>query len=120
MFISRDPVLLNQSMLLRSKQIIEMIAAIVTLKTSKIALNVGGFAMRCAFATAVAVLAVSIAAALTVSPAAAQKKKAVAQLSVNQCIDLARKRGYTESDLTVGGGNPARTFVIRCLQGRQR
>ena len=76
--------------------------------------------MRFAFAIAAAVLTVSIAAALTVSPAAAQKKKAVAQMSVNECIDLARKRGYTDSDLTVGGGNPARTFVIRCLQGKQR
>ena len=76
--------------------------------------------MRFAFAIAAAVLTVSIAAALTVSPAAAQKKKAVAQTSVNECIDLARKRGYTDSDLTVGGGNPARTFVIRCLQGKQR
>ena len=76
--------------------------------------------MRFAFAIAAAVLTVSIAAALTVSPAAAQKKKAAAQMSVSECIDLARKRGYTDSDLTVGGGNPARTFVIRCLQGKQR
>lgn len=76
--------------------------------------------MRIVFAAAAAVLALGITATLTASPAAAQKKKAVAQLSVNQCIDLARKRGYTESDLTVGGGNPARNFVLRCLQGRQR
>ena len=79
--------------------------------------------MRFAFAVAAAVLTVSIAVAFTASPAAAQKK-AVAQMSVNECIDLARKRGYTESDFgnTGGGtkGNAARTFVIRCLQGRQR
>ena len=80
--------------------------------------------MRFAFAAAAAVLTVSITAAFTVGPASAQKKKAVAQMSVNECIDLARKRGYTESDLGVSGGgtkgNPARTFVIRCLQGKQR
>jgi hypothetical protein len=78
------------------------------------------FGMRSAIAATAAVLTLGVAAAFTASPAAAQKKKAVAQLSVNECIDLARKRGYTDSDLTVGGGNPARTFVLRCLQGKQR
>ena len=80
--------------------------------------------MQFVFATAAAVLAVSIAAPLTSGPALAQKKKAAAQMSVNQCIDLARQRGFSDSDLgaTAGGtkGNPARTFVIRCLQGKQR
>ena len=78
--------------------------------------------MRFAFLTGAAVLTVSIAAALTFSPAAAQKRQAVAQKSVYECIDLARKRGWTESDLNIGGSkkNPARTFVIRCMQGRQR
>jgi hypothetical protein len=78
--------------------------------------------MRFAFATAAAVLTTSIVAALTVSPAAAQKKKAVAQMSVNQCIDLARSRGYTESDLSQGGPgrNPAARFVRNCLAGKQR
>jgi hypothetical protein len=75
------------------------------------------------------VLAVSIAAAMTAgpavgqkknSPAAAQKKKAVAQMSVNQCIDLARQRGYADSDLIDGPDNPASDFVRRCVQGRQR
>ena len=79
--------------------------------------------MRFALTAAAAVLTVSIAAAFTVNPAAAQKK-AAAQPSVNECIDLARKRGYTESDLGATGGgtksNPARNFVIRCLQGKQR
>ena len=77
--------------------------------------------MRFAFAAVAAVLAVSVAA-LSVTPAAAQKKKQVAAASVNECINLARQRGYTESDLGAGGSgsNPARTFVIRCLQGKQR
>ena len=85
--------------------------------------------MRRVFASAAAVLAVSIAAAVTTSPAvgqkkdspaAAQKKKAAAQMSVNQCIDLARQRGYTDSDLIDGSDNPASDFVRRCVQGRQR
>jgi hypothetical protein len=78
--------------------------------------------MRFLFALAATVLSVSIAAALTVvTPAAAQKTKQ-AQVSVNQCIDLARKRGYTESDLSQGGPgrNPAARFVRNCLSGKQR
>lgn len=78
--------------------------------------------MRFAFITIAAVLTAGIAAALTVSPAAAQKKKGVAQMSVNECIDLARKRGYTESDISGGGPgrNPAARFVRDCLAGKQR
>jgi hypothetical protein len=80
--------------------------------------------MRFGFVAAAAALAVSVAAVLSANPALAQKKKGAAQMSVNQCIDLARKRGYSEADFgsTGGGtkGNPARTFVIRCLQGKQR
>ncbi|HZO46225.1 MAG TPA: hypothetical protein VFB68_10055 [Xanthobacteraceae bacterium] len=76
--------------------------------------------MRTVFAGAAAVLAVSVTAALTVSPAAAQKKTAVAKMSVNQCIDLARKRGYAETDLFNSGSSAARNFVVKCLQGTQR
>jgi hypothetical protein len=77
--------------------------------------------MRFALAVLAAALTMSIAGALTVTPAAAQKKKQ-AQMSVNQCIDLARQRGYTESDISGGGSgrNPAARFVMRCLQGKQR
>lgn len=77
--------------------------------------------MRFTLAVVSAALAVGIAGALTVSPAAAQKTKQ-AQMSVNQCIDLARQRGYTESDISGGGPgrNPAAAFVRRCLQGKQR
>jgi hypothetical protein len=106
--------------LLRPKQTIEISEAITTLTLSLFALTSEDFGMRSAIAATAAVLTLGVAAAFTASPAAAQKKKAVAQLSVNECIDLARKRGYTDSDLTVGGGNPARTFVLRCLQGKQR
>ena len=78
--------------------------------------------MRLAIITATAVVTAGIAAALTVSPADAQTRRQVVVMSINECIDLARKRGYTESDLGAGGAksNPARRFVIACLQGRQR
>ncbi len=64
--------------------------------------------MRLVLAMVAAALTVSIAGALTASPAAAQKKKQE-QMSVNQCIDLARQRGFTESDISGGGPgrNPA-------------
>jgi len=78
--------------------------------------------MRFAFITVAAVLTAGIAVALTVSPAAAQKKKGATQMSVNECIDLARKRGYTESDISGGGPgrNAAARFVRGCLAGTQR
>jgi hypothetical protein len=46
----------------------------------------------------------------------------VTRTSINDCIRLARERGWTDSDLNTGGAqsNPARDFVIRCLQGTQR
>jgi hypothetical protein len=76
--------------------------------------------MQFAIVTAAAVLAVSVATSTT--SLAAAKKSQVAAASVNECINLARKRGYTESDLDSGGSqsNPARRFVIQCLQGKQR
>ena len=42
--------------------------------------------------------------------------------SVNECIDLARSRGFTSDDLATTGASrssAAKTFVIRCMQGRQ-
>lgn len=80
--------------------------------------------MRFVFATAVAMLAVSIAAAQTVSPTAAQKKKVVAQKKAvakviykktwNQCVDLAYQRGF--SDGASGGSG---SFIWRCRRGEQ-
>jgi hypothetical protein len=68
---------------------------------------------------AAAVLAVSVAAS---SPSfAATKKKAAQSKSVNECIELAMKRGYTRGDVETGvGNNPARRFVLQCMQGRVR
>ena len=39
--------------------------------------------------------------------------------SFNRCVDLARARGYSSSDLD-GNRAAARNFVIRCMQGKQR
>jgi hypothetical protein len=37
----------------------------------------------------------------------------------NRCVELARARGYSSSDLD-GNRAAARNFVIRCMQGKQR
>jgi hypothetical protein len=39
--------------------------------------------------------------------------------SYNRCVELARARGYSSSDLD-GNRAAARNFVIRCMQGKQR
>jgi hypothetical protein len=39
--------------------------------------------------------------------------------SFNRCVELARARGYSSSDLD-GNRAAARNFVIRCMQGKQR
>ena len=49
------------------------------------------------------------------APATPQKPLAEA---VNDCIALARQRGYTDDDR--GKGKGGRNFVIRCLQGKVR
>jgi hypothetical protein len=78
--------------------------------------------MRFVLATMAAALILGGVGVLTTTSDAAAQKKQVTRATVNQCIDLARKRGYTESDLDGGGSgsNPARQFVIRCLQGKAR
>ena len=49
------------------------------------------------------------------APAKPQKPYAEA---VNDCIALARQRGYTSDD--AGKNSSGRQFVIRCLQGKVR
>lgn len=69
-------------------------------------------------AIAVAVLAISVSSSTTTY---AQKKK---QMTLNECIDLAISRGHTRASVDQSGAggrsSPARRFVIRCLQGKQR
>ena len=77
--------------------------------------------MRFAIVATAIVLAISVAGSTTSFAAAKQKAKA---MSVNECIDLAIQRGFTRAavDQSGAGGrtSPARNFVIRCMQGRQR
>ena len=79
------------------------------------------FVMRSIAVVAGAVIAVSLATptssfAQATIPAAA---RASLSDSFNRCVELARQRGYTSSDLD-GNRAAARNFVIRCMQGKQR
>ena len=83
--------------------------------------------MRLMLATAAAVLAVSVAASTAVlaqkkNTDAARASRAQARESINdsfnRCVDLAKSRGFTRSDLD-DGGSPAKAFVMRCMQGKQ-
>ena len=51
------------------------------------------------------------------STAQAQQSPAMSQI-FNSCVDLARQRGWTESDLE-GSRREVRNFVARCIQGRE-
>ncbi len=54
---------------------------------------------------------------------AARASRAEAKESVNdsfnRCVSLAKERGFTPSDIG-DKSSPVRTFVIRCMQGKQR
>jgi hypothetical protein len=71
-----------------------------------------------ATATALAIGVVTSTAALAQS-----KNNAAARASLNdsfnRCVELAKARGYSSSDLD-GNRAAARNFVIRCMQGKQR
>jgi hypothetical protein len=53
----------------------------------------------------------------TPSVAQTTAPQSMSQLT-NSCIDLARQRGWTESDLE-GNRREIRNFVARCIQGRE-
>jgi hypothetical protein len=63
--------------------------------------------------------AVLMLASVTASPSAAQTQQSG---SLNQafssCVDLARQRGWTESDIA-DNRRELRNFVARCIQGRE-
>jgi hypothetical protein len=60
-----------------------------------------------------AVITFGVGGAASAAPAKPQKPYAEA---VNDCIALARQRGYTSDD--AGKNSAGRQFVIRCLQGK--
>jgi hypothetical protein len=76
-----------------------------------------------AAALMVSVVASSIAFAQKKNTDAARASRAEARESVNdsfnRCVSLAKERGFTPSDIG-GKSSPVRTFVIRCMQGKQR
>ena len=70
---------------------------------------------KIAFVITAAVITFGAGTASFAAPAQPQKPTAEA---VNDCMALARQRGYTDDDR--GKGKGARNFVIRCLQGKVR
>ncbi len=58
-------------------------------------------------------------ASVTATPSAAQTgQQGSLSQSFNSCVELARQRGWTESDLSVNS-TAVRRFVINCMQGGQ-
>ena len=65
---------------------------------------------------ATAIVALSL---FTPTPSDAQaQQKASMQQAFNSCVDLARQRGWSESDIEISG-REVRNFIARCIQGRQ-
>ena len=65
----------------------------------------------------------SVAFAQKKNTDAARASRAEARQSINesfdQCVALAKSRGFSRSDLEDNRAS-ARNFVVRCMQGRQR
>ena len=67
----------------------------------------------------VAIGAALVLGSVAASPGAAQtEQKGSIQQSFNACLDLARQRGWTQSDLEFNTRG-MRNFVMRCMQGGQ-
>lgn len=72
--------------------------------------------MRSIIPATTAILALSL---FIPAPSDAQTQQSASmQQLYNSCIDLARQRGWTESDLD-GNRREIRNFIARCIQGRQ-
>jgi hypothetical protein len=55
---------------------------------------------------------------VTATPGAAQTQPGGLTQAINSCMDLARQRGWTESDIA-DNRRELRNFVARCIQGRE-
>ena len=84
--------------------------------------------MRSILSVAAIALAVSVATSTAVfaqkrNTDAARASRAEARESLNdsynRCVSLAKERGFARSDIG-DKYTPARNFVIRCMQGKQR
>jgi len=71
--------------------------------------------MRFIISAIAAVLALSTVSA---TPSAAQTQQQSLTQLTNSCIDLARQRGWSESDIS-NNRREIRNFVARCIQGRE-
>jgi len=81
--------------------------------------------MRCIIFSATALIVVSAVAATPSSAATKREGTQVANMSVmdsfNACVTLAKERGFRLDGLEGSApNNSARSFVIRCMQGKQR
>ena len=69
--------------------------------------------------TTILTLAALLAAALVIPPTGFAKSR-----SFNECVDLAKQRGFSSADRmnpdASMGNTSARRFVPRCMQGAQR
>jgi hypothetical protein len=72
--------------------------------------------MRSIMLATTAILTIGL---VTPTPSDAQtQQKASMQQLYNSCIDLARQRGWSESDLDTSR-REIRHFIARCIQGRE-
>jgi hypothetical protein len=72
--------------------------------------------MRSIIPATTAILALSLFIP-TPSDAQTQQKASMQQL-YNSCVDLARQRGWSESDIETSR-REIRHFIARCIQGRE-
>jgi hypothetical protein len=59
-----------------------------------------------------------ILGSVTATPSVAQTQSGGLTQAINSCMDLARQRGWTESDIA-DNRRELRNFVARCIQGRE-
>ena len=85
--------------------------------------------MRSILSVAAAALAVSVAMSTAVlaqkrNTDAARASRAEARESLNdsynRCVSLAKARGFARSDIDDNPTSSVRTFVARCMQGKQK
>src|SRR5215510_2821697 len=78
--------------------------------------DVGRILMRSIMSATGAAIALSFVMA-TPSVAQTQQSASMSQL-YDSCVDLARQRGWSESDINTSRGE-LRNFIARCIQGKE-
>jgi len=66
----------------------------------------------------IATLAFALGSVMATPSVAQGQSKASLSQAFNSCVELARQRGWTESDLQ-DNRREVRNFVARCIQGRE-